>query len=115
MNYTTGKGTGRIFTAIAPDGDITAGAFFLFHKARVYYLNAFSTETGMAYASAFAIVDGFCREFAGSGLILDFEGSEIEGINRFYHGFGAKEDPYYLLNYSRVPSVILHLKKMLHL
>jgi len=115
MNYTKEKGTGRIYSAKAPDGEIAAGAFFLFHKARVYYLNAFSTEAGMVNASAFAIVDSFCREFTGSGLILDFEGSEIEGIDRFYKGFGAKEDLYWLLSYSRIPFFIFQLKKKLHL
>jgi hypothetical protein len=111
MELTVESGTGRIILARNPDGEITAGAFFLTHQNRCYYLNAFSTETGMSMASAFVIVDQIIREYAGTGFILDFEGSEIDGIDRFYRGFGAVENSYYHITFSRLPEFLLNIKK----
>ena len=34
---------------------------------------------------------------ANSSLLIDFEGSAIESIRNFYEGFGAKNEPYPML------------------
>ncbi len=111
MEHAVENGTGRISLAMKPNGEITAGAFFLIHHNRCYYLNAFSTEAGMNTSSAFVIVDQIVREYAGTGITLDFEGSEIDGIDRFYRGFGAGEYFYYHLTFSRLPDFLLKIKK----
>lgn len=115
LDHTTGNGPGKIYNAVAPDGKILAGAFFLFHQNRAYYLNAWSSGRGLTNGSAFAIMDRFIHDHAASGLLLDFEGSEIEGIDRFYRGFGAGEEPYYLITCSRIPSFLFSLKNKLDL
>jgi hypothetical protein len=113
MEHTINNETGHINLAMNPDGEITAGVFYLTHQDRCYYLNAFSTETGMNTSSAFAIVDQIVREYAGTGVILDFEGSEIDGIDRFYRGFGASENFYYHLTFSMLPELLMKIKKIL--
>lgn len=115
VGHSLAEGKGQIRLACDPGGEITAGAFLLFHQNMVYYLNAFSSDTGMENGSAFTIVDGFIREFAGTGMILDFEGSEIEGIDRFYRGFGALEKSYFHISRSRVPFFMIRLMKKLTL
>jgi hypothetical protein len=51
----------------------------------------------------YAIFDAFIKKYAGHDLVLDFEGSEIEGIARFYRGLGAKPVYYYSVKQNRLP------------
>ena len=51
----------------------------------------------------FAILDHGIGKYADTGLILDFEGSEIKGIARFFAGFGASPVYYNTLKINRLP------------
>ena len=46
------------------------------------------------------LIDWYIKKNSHSDRTLDFEGSNILGVRRFYMGFGAKEHPYYLLKKS---------------
>ena len=54
----------------------------------------------------FLLIDHIIRQEAGKNTILDFEGSKIEGVARFYKGFGAKNHPYFILKRMR-PSFLI--------
>ena len=64
---------------------------------RITYLVPVSNEMGKKEFAMFYLVDHIIRQEAAKGKLLDFEGSKIEGIARFYKGFGAKNHPYYIL------------------
>ena len=46
-------------------------------------------------------INELIKEHAGTEKILDFEGSRIEGLKRFYKGFGGVERSYYLIKKCR--------------
>jgi len=48
-------------------------------------------------------VDQLIRDHAGSEKILDFEGSNIPSIARFFSGFGARPETYQEVRFSRLP------------
>jgi hypothetical protein len=50
-------------------------------------------------------------EYAGTNYILDFEGSDIEGIANFYQQFGSIPQPYYSLSYNHLPWLLRLVKK----
>jgi len=77
----------------------------------VYYLLGGSNATGRENGAMQALFAGFIKTHASSDLILDFEGSEIEGIARFYKGLGATPVYYYNLLQNRLPYIIKWLKK----
>ncbi len=52
--------------------------------------------------SMFKIVDGFIKEHAGSNLFLDFEGSNIPNVARFFAGFGATPEVYQGVSFNRL-------------
>jgi len=104
-------GIGKIYVARTSSGELVSAAFFLGWQNRVYYLNAFSTSEGKLLKAAFLIVDQFIRDHAASGLILDFEGSEVGGVDRFYSGFGAGSETYLLLRLNRLPWFLRLFKK----
>jgi hypothetical protein len=90
--YSTGRGE-----------NLNAAAFFAFSRTRAVYLLSVSDETGKEQRSMFRIVDAFIRDHAGSGLILDFEGSNIPSVARFFSGFGAKPETYQAVMFRRFP------------
>ena len=73
--------------------NILSCVFFLYWKNRVYYMVPVSTPEGKNSQSMSFLIDQFIHHHASSELILDFEGSSIPNIARFYEGFGA--DPEY--------------------
>jgi hypothetical protein len=96
------KGAGFICTARS-DGKACASVFFLHYRNRLYYLIPVSDAVGKEKKAMFAIVDLIIQKFSGSRLILDFEGSNIPGLARFFEGFGAVNDPYPSLKINRFP------------
>jgi len=42
------------------------------------------------------LFDSIIEEYAGQKKILDFEGSGIPGVARFFQSFGAVNEPYYV-------------------
>jgi len=103
------NGHGEISGAFS-DGKLCAAVIWAFSKTRHVYLNAVSNETGKEKRAMFLLVDHYIRKNAGRNIILDFEGSMIPGIARFFEGFGAKK-----VNYTRIikSSFPLNLKKVI--
>lgn len=103
-------GIGIILAAYSEFNELCAGAFLLRTGNRFVYLSAFSTDTGKNNSAMYAIVDHFIREYAGSGFLLDFEGSSLEGVARFYKGFGSFSETYYHLYRNNLPFPLKYLK-----
>jgi len=87
-------------------------ALCLIHSTnRLTYLLPISNTEGKASAAMFLLIDKIIREESGKNYVLDFEGSRMEGIARFYKGFGAKNHPYYILKRFRPAFLIRKLSK----
>lgn len=76
---------------------ITTGCFLKF-KNRIYFLTSATTLEGKEKKAMFALVDGLIQKYAGSDYVLDFVGSNIDGIAYFNKGFGATDYQYYQIN-----------------
>ncbi len=110
INNTITSGRGTIYGAYSDVNNLCSAAFILFDGNRVYYLNAFSTDEGRENRAMYAIVDSIIKEFAGSGRILDFEGSMVEGVARFYKGFGALQEKYFYIKWNKLPIIKSFMK-----
>lgn len=82
-----------------------AVAIFLKTGTRLYYLFPASSNEGKQHSAMFLLIDTVIKNYAGKNMILDFEGSEIEGVARFYEGFGAEEEPYYYFEKHSLPII----------
>jgi len=82
---------------------LCAAAIFVFTGKRVTYLNAVSSNKGRNLDAMCFLIGFFLKEHAQSNLILDFEGSMIPGVARFYSGFGAVPENYYHYRYNNLP------------
>ena len=74
-----------------------AALALLWSGKRMIYLCPISSEYGKQCSAMFLIVNQIIVDYQDTGTTLDFEGSRIEGIARFYRGFGAKLEPYFLI------------------
>lgn len=70
-------------------GNRCAGAIFAKTGRKLYYLLAWNNDEGRVAAASHLLIDEVIRSHAGSGRVLDFEGSDHPGIAHFMKGFGA--------------------------
>jgi hypothetical protein len=84
-----------IYGAVNEDEVLVSALCLLYSPQRIIYLLPVSNKEGKKTLAMFRIVDAIIKDYANSNLILDFEGSKIDGIARFYQGFGAKLHHYY--------------------
>ncbi len=95
----------RVFHPEQPEV-ILAGAYFLEGPGGPVYLFGTSTPEGRINGAMVFLFDRQIRDRAGSsGQKLDFEGSALPGLARFYQGFGAVGEPYQTLHMQRFPLV----------
>ena len=85
-------------------------AVFLRDTHRFYLLHSTTLPAGRASEANHFLLDQFIREWAGSPMILDFEGSDHPGIAHFYSNFGGIDQPYFFYRRNRLPWPIRWLK-----
>jgi len=102
---------GEIYVVTNERGAWLSAVFFLRSNRKCIYLAASSTQEGFEKSAMFLLIDRFIQENAGNNLTLDFEGSNIQGVARFYAGFGASPQNYLSVHINRLPRIIRLLKK----
>lgn len=88
-----------------------SAVFFMKINRKCIYLAASSNQEGIEKSAMFLLVDHFIQKNAENNLTLDFEGSNIQGVARFYAGFGAKPQTYFSVHINRLRWFIRLLKK----
>jgi len=110
IDYALFNDLGEIYLAQDEQNKILAAAFFLKIKNKCIYLAASSNAQGIEKSAMFLLIDTFIQNNSGQQVILDFEGSNIQGIARFYAGFGAQPHTYLGIHQNRLPALIRFLK-----
>lgn len=105
------KGIGEVYGVYSAENKLCAAVYFCRWKDRVIYLNAVSNEEGKELKAMYFLVENFIRSNAGRELKIDFEGSMIPGVERFYQGFGALPEIYFQLKINRLPLPLKWFKR----
>ncbi len=105
------SGDSEIVGVSDSEGKLMAGALFIRFKNRWTYLLSASSPAGKAKRAMFAVVDHFIRNHAAEVVVLDFEGSVLPSLARFFAGFGASEHPYPHLHVNRLPVWLRWIKR----
>ncbi len=100
------NGRGDIYGVFTPENKLCAAAFFIRSNKRIIILNTFSTEVGRRNRAMFGIVNKFINDNSDSEFLLDFEGSNIDGIARFYRGFGSSPEIYFSIHQNKLPAFL---------
>jgi len=80
---------GEIYIVTNNNNECVAGVFIINTLNRLIYLISFSSSEGKDKSAMFYILDTILQKYSGNNKVLDFEGSSIPGIARFFEGFGA--------------------------
>lgn len=97
------KGMARGWGVYSPQNELIAGAIFFFDPHRAIFIFSGMSAEGRENGAMPLLIDRVIREFAGTAMILDFEGSMDPGLARFYGSFGASLTHYWFLRLNRLP------------
>jgi hypothetical protein len=103
--------SGEMYGAWDSGNNLVAAVFFLHSNQKSIYLAATSNGDGIKQSAMFLLIDTFIQNYCGKIHILDFEGSNIEGIARFYAGFGGQPQTYFSIHQNRLPKLLQLFKK----
>jgi hypothetical protein len=105
------QGNAITYAVYAATGTVLASAVFFFSHNRAYYILPGNHKDGRAIGASHLLIDAFIKDHAGQKRILDFEGSDVPGLQFFYSSFGAVEEPYTAIRYNRLPWYAKWLKR----
>jgi len=71
------------------------GLIWLKDDHRITYLAPIFSEKGKQLHVSTFLINELINDFEGQNLILDFEGSRLPGVEKFYLSFGAEPELYY--------------------
>ena len=84
------KSSGLLYGAYSENNSLCAAGLFVYSNSKACFILSVANEEAKQNGAMFLLIDEFIRQFASRNMILDFEGSMIEGVARFYAGFGAQ-------------------------
>jgi hypothetical protein len=100
-----------IYGVESKHGELLASAAFFFSHNRACYILVGNHPNGRTLGASHALIDAFIRDHAGTGLILDFEGSDVRNLAFFYGSFGAVQENYAAIVLNRLPWFARWMKK----
>jgi hypothetical protein len=106
MDYSLSEQNAEIYGVNSDNGELCAGAFFLKSYDSYIFLFSATNEESKEIGAMFMIIDQFIRKHAGERIILDFEGSNIKSLGRFYKSFGADQLNYQRIKKNNLPGVL---------
>lgn len=97
--------------ARSTENKLLASVILLRDEKRLYnVISCISTE-GKKLEANYFLYDRIIHEFADTAVMLDFEGSDVEGIAAFYKKFNPGNQPYPFIRYNNLPSYIKIFKR----
>ena len=84
---------------------------WFFSHDRAYYILVGNHPGGRTSGASHLMIDHFIQEHAGKKLLLDFEGSNIKNLARFYSSFGATEEKYPGIKLNKLLPIVKLFKK----
>lgn len=94
------------------DNQLIAGAVFMKSHNRIVFLFSGADKLNKDLHALSLLLDELIKEYSGTETILDFEGSDNDGLARYYKGFGGYENPYPSLYFNKECWIVKLLIKL---
>lgn len=88
---------------IRKNDELIAGALFLKQPGKLIFLFSATSEVGKQHGAMPYLITRLIKQNASIPVILDFEGSNIPNLARFYSSFGAKPVTYLSVSRNKLP------------
>ena len=85
----------KTMAVVNSNKELIGGALFLKYNHRITYLFSAINNEGREKQAMSFLLDHLIEKKAESDYTLDFEGSMVEGIAKFYKSFGAVNEEYF--------------------
>ncbi len=95
------------------DNQTIAGGVFMCSHDRIIFLFSGSDENHKQKHALTYLLDYVIKDFCESQYVFDFEGSDNDGLARFYKGFGGKEVYYPELRYNDLKGIFKVASKIM--
>ncbi len=118
--YERFKSVAKIFDAsgkvvvrkiVGKTGQVLAAVLLINDGRRLYNIINSTSAEGRLMMANYYLFSRIWKEFEGTGLVFDFEGSDVPGVNMFYRKFSPVNQPYQRLHFNHLPMAIKWLKK----
>ena len=90
-----------------------AGAVFMYSHDRIIFLFSGCDENHKDKHALTMLLDDVRREFSETQYTFDFEGSDNDGLARFYKGFGGTEVFYPEIKYDNLKGIFKFIYKLI--
>lgn len=87
------------------ENEFVAGAVFMYSHDRITFLFSGSDNSNKHHHGLTLLLDNVIRDFSETQYTFDFEGSDNDGLARYYKGFGGKEVFYPEIKCSRFKGI----------
>ncbi len=98
--------------AVYDGNKLCAAGFFMFSNNRYVFLKSGVTDEGKSKGAMHFLFDHFIKENANHGYELDFGGSSVDSVARFYKNFGAKDSVYLQVKKNNLPKLLKWVKSL---
>jgi hypothetical protein len=102
-NYLCQRNEALACGVFTEENELAASALFFFSHHRAYYILVGNPAGKRIEGASHFLIDRFIATHASRNMLLDFEGSDIEGLANFYGSFGAQAEQYASLRINRLP------------
>ncbi len=104
---------GEMYSVLHPDSGTVAMGFFMKDGKQITYLKGAVNETGKRLGAMHFLFREVIRIYASENYRkLDFGGSKVPSVARFYRNFGAIDTFYLFLTFNRLPTYLKRIKKL---
>ena len=91
---------------------LLASALFIVDNNRLYNLASCLLAEGKSKLANYFLIHQLMKEFEHTDIVLDFEGSDVEGIAYFYQKWATAEQPYLFISWNHLPKTIQLLRRL---
>ena len=102
--------SGHLYGAYNEHNSLCPAGFIVFSNHKACFILSVSNDEGKKHSAMFLLVDEFIKDFSNRNIILDFKGSNLDNIARFYKGFGANPFQYQSIRANNLPFPLKLLK-----
>jgi hypothetical protein len=97
--------------ALDADGAIIASDINIVYKKRIYSILAGNVPKSNECGGFYFVLDSMIKKYAGTGYLLDFEGSDVPGIAFLFECLGGQLTWYPHLAINHLPPMLRWVKK----